>query len=241
MSDLVIKAASWLGAEGFGNDLVGLATWPAALGDALRRGELEELCWSGLFKSEAQRFARMDWLSRLGLMAVELLDARFETRDAQDREQTGICVETAAGCLASDAEFLRQPRPTVFTYTLPSMVIGEICIRHRFKGPMLCFMSSGQSTRAAMAEAAAWLREGSAKSCLCVGCEAVSPDAAALLPSDLALENMWQACALWLGRKSDDPREQALGQGTLTETCRHLCRAASRCQTKPLWKPSLTN
>ena len=36
----------------------------------------------------------MDWLSRLGLMAVELLDANFDTCDAQDREQTGVCVET---------------------------------------------------------------------------------------------------------------------------------------------------
>jgi len=190
---------------------------------------LEELRWSELFDSEAERFARMDWLSRLGLMAVELLDARFETWDAQDREQTGICVETATGCLTSDAEFLRLPRPTVFTYTLPSTVIGEICIRHRFKGPMLCLMSSGKSTRATIDEAAGWLREGSAKACLCVSCEAVSPDVAALLPPDLALENKWQACALLLGRKSGAPRQHALGKGTLTETCRHLCRAARRC------------
>jgi 3-oxoacyl-(acyl-carrier-protein) synthase len=229
MSDIVIKAAGWLGTEGFGNDQTGLRDWPTPLGEALRRGELEELRWSELFKSEAQRFARMDWLSRLGLLAVELLDARFETLDAQDREQMGVCVETAAGCLTSDAEFLRQPRPTVFTYTLPSTVIGEICIRHRFKGPMLCLMSSGNSTRAAIDEAAAWLREGSARSCLCVSCEAVSPDAAALLPPDLALENSWQACALLLGRKSGDPRECAPGNDTLTETCRHLCRATRRC------------
>ena len=229
MSDIVIQAAGWLGPEGFGNDQTGLHDWPVPLGEALRRGELEELRWSALFKSEAQRFARMDWLSRLGLMAVELLDARFESWDAKDLEQTGVCVETAAGCLTSDAEFLKQPRPTVFTYTLPSTVIGEICIRHRFKGPMLCLMSSGKSTRAAIDEAAAWLREGSAKSCLCVCCEAVSPDAAALLPPDLALENSWQACALLLGRKSGDPRECALGNDTLTETCRHLCRATRRC------------
>ena len=229
MTSPAILAASYLGPEGFGNDQTGLRDWPAPLGEALRRGEIEELRWSALFKSEAQRFARMDWLSRLGLMAVELLDAHFETRDAKDLEQTGVCVETAAGCLTSDAEFLRLPRPTVFSYTLPSTVIGEICIRHRFKGPMLCLMSSGNSTRAAIDEAAAWLREGSARSCLCVSCEAVSPDAAALLPPDLALENSWQACALLLGRKSGDPRECAPGNDTLTETCRHLCRATRRC------------
>jgi 3-oxoacyl-(acyl-carrier-protein) synthase len=229
MSDIVIKAAGWLGPEGFGNDLVGLANWPAPLGEALRRGELEELRWSELFKSEAQRFARMDWLSRLGLMAVELLDVRFETWDTHDREQAGVCVETAAGCLASDAEFLRLPRPTVFTYTLPSTVIGEICIRHRFKGPMLCLMSPGKSTRAAMDEAAAWLREGSARACLCVNCEAVSPDAAALLPPDMALENSWQAGALLLGWKSGDPREYTFGENTLTEICRQLCHATGCC------------
>jgi 3-oxoacyl-(acyl-carrier-protein) synthase len=176
-----------------------------------------------LFKSEAQRFARMDWLSRLGLMAVELLDAHFETRDATDREQTGVCVETTAGCLTSDVEFLRLPRPTVFSYTLPSTVIGEICIRHRFKGPMLCLMSSGNSTRAALDEAAAWLREGSAKLCLCVSCEAVSPDAASLLPPDLALENMWQACAVLLGHSENSPREKPFATGALVDVCLKLC------------------
>ena len=145
--------------------------------------------------------------------------------DAPDREQTGVCVETAAGCLTSDAEFLRQPRPTVFTYTLPSTVIGEICIRHRFKGPMLCLMSSGKSTRTAMDEAAAWLRDGSAKSCLCVSCEAVSPTAAALLPPDLALENKWQACALLLSRPENSPREKPFAIGSLTEICLRLCTA----------------
>ena len=229
MSDLVIKAAGWIGPQGFGNDLVGLANWPTPLGEALRRGELEELRWSELFKSEAQRFARMDWLSRLGLMAVELLDTRFAAWETQALEQTAVCVETAAGCLASDAEFLRLPRPTVFTYTLPSTVIGEICIRHRFKGPMLCLMSAGKSTRAAIDEAAVWLREDSAKACLCVGCEAVSSDAAVLLPPDLALEDPWQAGALLLGRKSGDPREHPLGEGTLSEICQRLCRAALRC------------
>jgi 3-oxoacyl-(acyl-carrier-protein) synthase len=229
MSDTVIKAAAWLGPDGFGNDRTGLRDWPGPLGGALRRGELEELRWAELFDSEAQRFARMDWLSRLALMAVELLEARFETWDARDREQTGVCVETAAGCLTSDAEFLGQPRPTVFAYTLPSTVIGEICIRHRFKGPMLCLMSSGNSTRATMDEAAAWLREGSAKACLCVGCEAVSADAAALLPPGVALENRWQACAVLLGRKPGGPREHPLVEGTLSEICRRLCRAACRC------------
>lgn len=228
MSDIVIKAASRLGPDGFGNDLAGLANWPAPLGEALRRGELEELRWSELFSSEARRFARMDWLSRVGLMAVELLEARFETWNAQDLEQTAVCAETAAGCITSDASFLRLPGPTLFAYTLPSTVIGEICIRHHIKGPMLCLMSSAESTRAAIDEAAAWLREGSAKACLCVGCEAVSPDAAALLPPDLVLENSWKACALLLGGKSGDPREQALGEGTLTELCRRLCPASRR-------------
>ncbi len=229
MSDIVIKAAGWIGPDGFGNELAGLKDWPAPLADALRRGELEELRWSKLFDSEAQRFARMDWLSRLGLMAVELLDTRFEAWAAQDREQTAVCVETTCGCLTSDAEFLQLARPSVFAYTLPSTVIGEICIRHRFKGPMLCLMSSGESTRTVIDEAAVWLREGEAKACLCVGCEAVSPDAAALLSPGMVLENSWRGYALLLGRKSGDPREHQLAGGTLAEICRRVCRAVGRC------------
>ena len=71
----VILAASYLGPEGHGNDLTGLRPWPAQLNGAFQHGNLTELHWTLVFASDPGRFSRMDLMSRLGLIAAELLDA----------------------------------------------------------------------------------------------------------------------------------------------------------------------
>ena len=48
MSDFVIRAASFIGMEGHGNDCTGFRPWPAPVADALQRGELEALRWGTL-------------------------------------------------------------------------------------------------------------------------------------------------------------------------------------------------
>ena len=137
MSHLAIHASSYLGPEGFGNDLTGLHTWPAPLNDALRRGELEGLHWSLVSASNPSRFARMDFMCRLGLLAAELLDAGLDAMPEARRNQIGVCVETFTGSLDTDVRFLQTPRPSLFAYTLPSTIVGEVCIHYRLKGPVL--------------------------------------------------------------------------------------------------------
>ena len=134
ISQFAVLAASFMGREGCGNDRTGLRPWPAEVSGPLERGELEALRWSTLFDSETSRFGRMDMLSRLGLMAVELLDAGFESMEAARRDEVGVCVETRSGCTATDDLFLQMPLASTFAYTLPSTALGEICIRHRFRG-----------------------------------------------------------------------------------------------------------
>jgi 3-oxoacyl-(acyl-carrier-protein) synthase len=225
MSPPVIQVASYLGPEGFGNDQTGLHPWPGAHHPSLQHGELAALHWSWVFPSDAPRFARMDLMCRLGLMAVELLDGGFAAMDSARRERFGVCVETAVGSLAADARFLQAPRPSVFTYTLPSTLIGEICIRYRLQGPLLCLLAQDRPERDGVNEAAHWIEEGEAHDCLCVVCEAVDATLVRALPASAGLEaSSWQAAAVWLGAGAGSVREHPLAAGSLLDTCRALCQ-----------------
>jgi 3-oxoacyl-(acyl-carrier-protein) synthase len=219
-----ILAASYLGPEGHGNDLTGLRAWPASLNEALQRGELDGLHWSLVSDSDPSRFARMDLMCRLGLMAAELLDAGFDAMPEARRERIGVCVETFAGSLDTDIRFAQTPRPSIFAYTLPSTVIGEICIRYRLKGPVLCLVSADAAGNNAAVEAAEWLKLGDAGACLCLSCEALDRKTAvaAGLPGHLPPDG-WHACALLIGGREGAPRERPFAAGSLVEICRKLC------------------
>jgi hypothetical protein len=223
MSDLVILAASFLDAAGYGNDRTGLRPWPAALAEPLQRGELEALRWSTLFTSETSRFGRMDLLSRLGLIAVELLGAGFEKMEPAQRDAMGVCVETRSGCLATDVRFLQMPLASTFAYTLPSTVVGEICIRHRFRGPVMCLLPApGQG--GSVETALGWLGRGEAGTCVCVSCDLWDKKIAAsvLSPYD-GSDGGWQGCAVCIGRRTEASQQPAWRQDSLPRLARSRC------------------
>lgn len=222
MNALVIQAASCLDAHGYGNDRTGWHEWPAELGAALQRGEWDALKWSHLFTAEAPRFSRMDGLSRIGLMAVELLGVDWSQRD---RDGVGVCVETRWGSLATDVRFLETLSPSVFTYTLPSTVMGEVCIRHRLRGPVLCLLPGSEAEGSRALEAAAeWLRRGEATGCLGLVCEAVDKRIAGKVSlTDDSAACGWQAAAWLLGRTEGLGHEARFGTGTVRDQLRRLC------------------
>ena len=207
MNDLAIHAASYLGPEGFGNDLTGLRAWPSPLKENLSRGELDGLHWSLLSVSDPSRFLRMDLMCRLGFMAAELLAVNFDTLTAARREHLGVCVECFTGSLDTDIRFAQTPRPSIFAYTLPSTVIGEICIRHRLKGPVLSLISPDTDGANLLGEAAEWLRAGDAEMVLCLGIEAMNVSTAnsISLPETLSPRG-------WHGPAGDMPFARCFGR-----------------------------
>lgn len=101
----------------------------------------------GLFKKEQiayPKFYKMDGLSKLGFLSVELL-LKNKTLSQYPPEEIAIVLCNAAASL--DTDLLHQesisdrasyfPSPSVFVYTLPNIMIGEICIRHKIKGENL--------------------------------------------------------------------------------------------------------
>ena len=129
------------------------------------------------------RSSRLDLASRLALLAVESLAPKFDT---VPRDRIAICLAARAGSLSTDVEYWKGralvggPSPTLFAYTLPSAAIGEIAIRHRLTGPNLCFVGVDAEL---LAEAWDLIYRGEADGCVCVSCNIVTSEAAALIQS----------------------------------------------------------
>ena len=79
----------------------------------------------------------MDPLAKLGFLAAEILLKGLPGAGLPP-EDCGIVLSNSAGSLEVDRLYARTIRsgasPALFVYTLPNIVIGEISIRHGFKG-----------------------------------------------------------------------------------------------------------
>ena len=143
-----------------------------------------------------KRFGRLDPLCQLGLTAVEDLGIDFST---QPRADIGICVATDAGSLSTDVQYWRTRNepggasPTLFVFTLPSSIIGEIAIRHGLTGPNLC-LTGGKGEL--LTEAGDMIRRGEAAACVCLACDVIT----ALAAETFQLRPESRACAVFLQR-----------------------------------------
>ncbi|MDR2499377.1 MAG: hypothetical protein LBD28_08050 [Tannerellaceae bacterium] len=87
------------------------------------------------------KFFKMDVLSKLGILAAELLLAGEERGEAEAMEDRSIACFNRSASLDADIAYAKTiqpqdfyPSPSLFVYTLPSIVTGEIAIRHRLRG-----------------------------------------------------------------------------------------------------------
>lgn len=90
------------------------------------------------------RFYKMDTLSKLGFLASEILLKGIDLSQLKP-EETGIILSNANASLDTDYKYYKStkeiPSPALFVYTLPNIMIGEICIRRNFKGENAFFVS----------------------------------------------------------------------------------------------------
>lgn len=84
------------------------------------------------------KFYKMDNLSKLGWLATEVLLKDNIEKGSYAPEQIAVVLANANASLDSDLRYLASVKdgasPALFVYTLPNIVIGEICIRNGFKG-----------------------------------------------------------------------------------------------------------
>lgn len=110
------------------------------------------------------KFYKMDGLSRLGFVASEiLLNAEKGDTDVEKREEEGerlleeraIIFFNHSSSIASDRNYKESindkdnyfPSPSIFVYTLPNIVTGEIAIRNHFHGETSFFILPDKDER----------------------------------------------------------------------------------------------
>jgi len=85
------------------------------------------------------KFFKMDILSRVAFLATELLNP--DVTDL-DKNKIAVVLSTKSGCLEVDKKFEESRQniasPALFVYTLPNIMLGEVCIRRGFKGEQMC-------------------------------------------------------------------------------------------------------
>ena len=90
------------------------------------------------------KFYKMDNLSKLGWLTNEILLQDSFDKEKYRAEDVGIVLSNANSSLDNDIRYYETTKtiasPALFVYTLPNIVIGEISIRHNFKGENAFFI-----------------------------------------------------------------------------------------------------
>ncbi|HLP51655.1 MAG TPA: hypothetical protein VK154_12280 [Chitinophagales bacterium] len=96
------------------------------------------------FQFNYPKFFKMDNLCKTGFIAAELLLRNHPEFVNFKPEEKGIILQNANSSLDTDikyeASIATAPSPSLFVYTLPNVLIGELCIRHQVKGETACFV-----------------------------------------------------------------------------------------------------
>lgn len=98
------------------------------------------------------KFYKMDGLSRLGFVASEIL---LNTEKEETEEEKAIIFFNHSSSIASDRNYKESikdkdnyfPSPSIFVYTLPNIVTGEIAIRNHFHGETSFFILPDKDER----------------------------------------------------------------------------------------------
>ena len=122
------------------------------------------------FSGQYPKFHKMDVLSKLGWLAAEILlkDTLVNTLPP---EQVGMVLSNRSSSLDTDLRYYATVKefasPALFVYTLPNIVMGEIAIRHGFKGENTFFVSDTFDTELMSTYPAQLLTTTPLAACIC--------------------------------------------------------------------------
>jgi hypothetical protein len=117
------------------------------------------------------KFYKMDNLSKLGWLATEILLRDSFAANSYLMEDIGVVLCNSNASLDTDLRYIKTvseyPSPSLFVYTLPNIVIGEICIRHKFQGENAFFVFDQFQPGFIHQYASGLLDAGVLKVCIC--------------------------------------------------------------------------
>jgi len=117
------------------------------------------------------KFYKMDKLCKWTLVAAEYLFAKNDLLYHEiDKNKIAVALATSHGCIDVDKRYfdgIAVPSPALFVYTLPNIMLGEISIRHGFKGEQLCMVSEAFDSEELYFSVHRFLDQGGMDACLC--------------------------------------------------------------------------
>ncbi|HVI47598.1 MAG TPA: beta-ketoacyl synthase N-terminal-like domain-containing protein [Chitinophaga sp.] len=134
--------------------------------------DLQEMLRAGYdrFSGQYPKFHKMDTLSKLGWLAAEVLLQDSGIHQLPP-EAAGLVLSNRSASLDTDLRYYATVKdiasPALFVYTLPNIVMGEICIRHGFKGENTFFVSDEFDAALLGSYPAQLLAETPLQACLC--------------------------------------------------------------------------
>lgn len=95
------------------------------------------------------KFFKMDNLCKLGMIAAELAIQNDPEFKMHEKEKVAIFLSNNSSSIETDRNHIKTiadktqyfPSPSLFVYTLPNIVIGEIAIKHKLTGENSFFVS----------------------------------------------------------------------------------------------------
>jgi hypothetical protein len=137
------------------------------------------------FQLNYPKFYKMDNLSKLGWLASEILLKDSYQEGAYLPEETGVVLANHNSSLDNDIKYFESAKaiasPSLFVYTLPNIVIGEICIRHHFKGEHAFYIQDAFDAGFIEQQVNYLLDNNILKSCICGWVDVLEKDYKAVL------------------------------------------------------------
>lgn len=96
------------------------------------------------FEINYPKFFKMDNLSKGGFLAAELMLRVKNPNEEYEAADIAVVLSNYSSSLDTDIKYQKStetaPSPSLFVYTLPNIVTGEICIRNKFNGENAFFI-----------------------------------------------------------------------------------------------------
>lgn len=149
---------------------------------ATSQGQASEDFLSFLYKEQSinyPKFHKMDLLCKVGTVLSELLIRDLSPDQKEQLENMAIVLNSSTSSLHTDIAHQKtleedQSSPAIFVYTLPNIIIGEICIKHKIYGENMFLVSDEPDVETLRDYTESIFESGKAEQCLVGWVDALS-------------------------------------------------------------------
>jgi len=119
------------------------------------------------------KFYKMDLLSKYGFLASEIIISNNKQLANYNDDEIVMIFANSNSSTSTDLKYLEtiekdkpSPSPSMFVYTLPNILLGEICIKNKWYGENMFFVLESFDSNFLSLYAETLMKENNAKACI---------------------------------------------------------------------------